>query len=262
MSKQNISDTEHQLRYAEEIREARLAGMNLFQSWFNKSKDINQSIVRGYWDFTFNILTLKVCEYIENPEEKIALEIGYGGGRILNAACSYFKEVIGIDIHDEQQTVEAFLKSQGKNNFRLIKTSGRTIDVDSESIDFIYSFIVLQHLPSFDVFVSYLKESYRCLKLGGVAQLYFGKWSKLNKVNQLRYVIQGYKEIPEAPVNYTSLVVHVSKMKKLCRDIGFKVLEIGTSYKRVPDGYPKKIGGQNYVALLKKREVYPLSNSY
>ena len=253
MSNQGISDAEHQRRYTEAIKQARLEGMNSFQSWFNTSKDVNQVIVRGYWDLSIHIFTSKVCEYIENPEEKVALEIGYGGGRLLNAACSYFKEIIGIDIHDEQETVEAFLKAQGKNNFRLIKTSGRTIDVDSERIDFIYSFIVLQHLPSFDVFVSYIRETYRCLKPGGVAQLYFGKYSKLNKKDQRLYLKQGYKEIPEAPVNQTSLVIRESKVEQLCKAIGFKVVETGTSYKRVPDGYSKKIGGQSYVTLLKKQ---------
>ena len=56
--------------------------------------------------------------------------------------------------------VETFLRSQGKSNFELIKTFGRTIDVESETIDFIYSFIVLQHLPSFSVHESYVKETY------------------------------------------------------------------------------------------------------
>lgn len=85
MNNQKISDGKHQRRYAEAIRQARLAGMYSFQSWFNKSKDMNQLLVRGYWDLTFNILTPKVYEYIENPEEKIALEIGYGGE---NPQCS------------------------------------------------------------------------------------------------------------------------------------------------------------------------------
>ncbi len=253
MSDQITQNAEHQQKYIDAVREARLAGTDSFQSWFSKSKDINQTISRGYWDLALHILSPKVATFIDNPEEKIALEIGYGGGRILNAACSYFKEVIGIDIHDEQETVEAFLKSQGKSNFRLIKTAGRTIDVDSGSIDFIYSFIVLQHLPSFDVFVSYMKEIYRCLKKSGVAQLYFGKFSKLNPIYRLRYFIQGYKEIPEAPVNYTSLVIRVSKVKKLCKKIGFRVVGTGTSYKTVPNGYCKIRGGQNCITLLKGR---------
>ena len=66
MSSQNISDAEHQRRYVEAIREARLTGINSFHSWFNKSKDIQQSIVRGYWDLTFHILTPKVCAYVES----------------------------------------------------------------------------------------------------------------------------------------------------------------------------------------------------
>lgn len=250
-----ISDEEHQERYAEAIRASRLAGDHQFQSWFNRSENVRQSIIRGYWDFAFHILTRKVCEYITNPEEKTALEIGYGGGRILNAACSFFKETIGIDIHDEQEAVEAFLRDQGKSNFKLIKTSGRTIEVDSNSIDLVYSFIVLQHLPTYEVFTNYVKETYRCLKPGGIAQLYFGKFTKLHVIHQMRYFLQGYKEIPRAPVNHTrsmtSLVLLTSRAKKLCKNTGFKILETGTSYKTAPDGYSRIKGGQNYITLLK-----------
>ncbi len=253
MKNQILSDGEHQRRYAEAIRESRQAGDHEFQSWFNRSKDLSQSIIRGYWDLSFHILTRKVCQCLENPEEKTALEIGYGGGRILNAACSYFKETIGIDIHEEQEAVVAFLRIQGKSNFRLIKTSGRTIDVTSNSVDFIYSFIVLQHLPSFETFATYLQEIHRCLKPGGLAQLYFGKYSKIPLGERLRYFFQGYKEIPEAPVNFTSLVIRVGKVKKLSRKYGFEVLETGTSYKTAPDGYARVPGGQKYLTLRKPK---------
>lgn len=252
MSDKIKSNAEHQQNWTEAVRESQLKGAHSFQRLFDESKDVNQSIVRGYWDLTFHILTKKVCRHINNPEEKVALEIGYGGGRILNAACGYFKQVIGIDIHNEHETVETLLRSQGKSNFKLIRTSGDSIGVESESIDFIYSFIVLQHLPSFDVFVSYLKETYRCLRPGGVAQLYFGSYFLLNPLDQLRYYIRGYKElVPESPV-YTTLVIRVPKAKKLCEDIGFKVVETGNSYRRGPDGYPRVVGGQNYITLLKE----------
>ena len=184
-------------------------------------------------------------------EKKDALEIGYGGGRILNAACSFFKEAIGIDIHDEQETVEAFLRDQGKSNFKLIKTSGRTIKVESNSIDLVYSFIVLQHLPTYEVFKDYVKETYRCLKPGGIAQLYFGKYTNLNLSQQIRYFMQGYKEIVEAPVNNISLVVMIYRAKKLCKNMGFKILDTGTSYRKAPDGYSKIKGVQSYITILK-----------
>jgi ubiquinone/menaquinone biosynthesis C-methylase UbiE len=181
------SDEEHQKLYTDAVQQAGKEGGNAFQSWFNRSDNINQSITRGFWDFTLHILTPQVCALINQPEEKTALEIGYGGGRILNAACNYFKLVIGVDIHSEQDLVRDFLHSQGKSNFLLLRTSGRTLDVDRESIDFIYSFIVLQHLPSLDVLMSYLRETYRCLKPKGVAQLYFGKYSKIHWIEQACY---------------------------------------------------------------------------
>ncbi|MFC1907128.1 class I SAM-dependent methyltransferase [Chloroflexota bacterium] len=254
MKHKGISDDEHRKRYSDTIRDARLAGDNQFQNWFNKSKDVHQSIVRGYWDLTTHILTPKVCKYIENPEEKTALEIGYGGGRILNAACGYFKQVLGIDIHEEQEKVDTFLRFQGKSNFKLIKTSGRTIDVESETIDFLYSFITLQHLPSFQAFNSYITEAYRCLKAGGIAQLYFGKYGKLNLVDRLRFFIQGHKEITDAKPNYTSLVIRVLKLRNYVEKLASKLLML-VLHKRASLVDIQELGGQNYLTLLKYSNI-------
>lgn len=242
---------QHRKRYSQAIKSSKKRGLAAFQAWFNKSKDMSETIRAGYWDLTSHILTDTVCRYLNHPEEKIALEIGYGGGRILNAACSYFKQVIGIDIHREKATVSRFLTSQGKKNFKLLYTSGYLIKVDSSSVDFIYSFIVFQHLLNYQNLLSYLKETYRCLKVGGSAQLYFGKFSKLSPQDQIRFFIPGYKEIPAAPVNHTSLVIRVSKMKQVCRKIGFKILATGTSYKNIAAGNKKVKGGQNFITLLK-----------
>jgi ubiquinone/menaquinone biosynthesis C-methylase UbiE len=241
--------SQHQELYASAIRRAKLAGLNEFHAWFNKSESLEQSVIRGYWDFALHILTSTVCRHLSKPEEKTCLEIGYGGGRVLNAACSYFTQAIGIDIHDEAETVAKFLRDQGKQNFRLIKTPGNTIEVENESIDFVYSIIVLQHLPSFSIFVDYIKETYRCLKQGGIAQLYFGRLSI--PLTQFWRRWQGYKEIPTAPVNRISLLIHPTKAKAICQSKGFKIISTGTSYKRVPDGYPNVKGGQDFVTLLK-----------
>jgi ubiquinone/menaquinone biosynthesis C-methylase UbiE len=246
-----VTDGEDDRKFEEAIRAARQGGMDSFQRWFNQSEDVQESLVRGYWDLSLHILTPKVCEYIQRPEEKVALEIGYGGGRILNAACSFFGETIGIDIHAEAESVAALLTSQGKRNFRLIRSSGKTIDVESESVDFIYSFIVLQHVPRFAVFASYVAEAHRCLKSGGVAQLYFGRYSTLRLPDQLRSVFRGYRELPERPIEQMRLLIRVAKARAVCKAAGFRVLEVGTSYKGAPDGYPDRRGGQSYVTLLK-----------
>jgi SAM-dependent methyltransferase len=244
----------HRQKYLAAIRQARRGGDAAFQAWFNRqaAQTLEQCITRGYWDFALHILTPAVCAHLNEPEKLVVLEIGYGGGRLINAACSYFGDVIGIDVHAEQKAVAAFLHTQQKHNFRLLQTSGETIDVVSESIDFIYSFIVLQHLPAFATFVRYLSETYRCLKPGGVAQLYFGRFARLHPIYQLRYFFQGYKETHGAPANHISLVVRMARARWLCKHIGFQVIDSGTSYFRVPDGYANTRGGQSYVTLLKR----------
>jgi SAM-dependent methyltransferase len=251
MSNNILPDSEHQKKYAEAIKIARLKGLESFHNWFDKSGSLEELTLRGFWDFSFHILTPAVQKLMANPERKTALEIGYGGGRVLNAACHFFSKVIGIDIHDEGATVSKYLRMKGKNNFELIKSDGMSIEVPSESIDFIYSFIVFQHLPSFDVFQCYLQEILRALAPMGVAQLYFGKYSRLHPIDQIRFFSRGYKEIKDAPVNHTSLVIRVRKVKRICKEIGFKVIGTGTSYKNIPDGYSKIKGGQNFITLLK-----------
>ncbi len=245
--------TEHRNRYRAAIRAARQHSPQAFQAWFNReaAQTPQQARVRGFWDFSCHILTPTVMARLAAPETKIALEIGYGGGRLMNAACHYFGQVIGVDIHDEHHAAAAFLRAQGHHNFRLITASGSTLDVASASIDFIYSFIVLQHLPSFGVLVAYIREVQRSLKRGGVAQLYFGKYTRLHPIYQVASFWRGYRAVHNSAANRISLVVRVAKLRKVCHDSGLIVLERGTSSYRVPDGYPSRAGGQSYVTLFK-----------
>jgi SAM-dependent methyltransferase len=244
---------QHQQKYNAAIRQARQTGEQAFHAWFNReaTQTVRQGIVRGAWDWSVHILTPTVCQYITTPETKVALEIGYGGGRLLHAASDYFREVIGIDIHDEYDAVAAFLRQQNKHNVRLIRTCGDTIDVADASIDFVYSFIVLQHLPSFVTFARYLGEVYRCLTMGGVAQLYFGAFARLHPLYRVWYSARGYREKRHAPANHISLMIRTTRVRRLCRALGFRVVASGTSFYRVPDGYPAWRGGQSFVTLVK-----------
>ena len=252
MSEQSLSSESHQKRYRDAIHEAKNQGIDAFQSWFNRSENRQQSIVRGSWDFSVHILTPAVCKLMSEPEHKTALEIGFGGGRLLNAACKYFQFAIGVDIHEEQAFVEGFLKEQGNQNFKLLRTTSNEIAIKANSVDFVYSFIVLQHLPTLSSLTGYLEEIHRVLKPNGVAQLYFGKFNKLKPAAQLKSFWAGYKEISNAPVNHISLVLRGGKMRTLCQAYGFQVVESGPSYKTVPDGFPKSRGGQNHVTLVRK----------
>ena len=234
----------HSQRYSEAIRAARGEGAEAFQDWFNRSESIDDSIRRGYWDFAVHILVPEVIARISDPARLTALEIGYGGGRLLNAAASFFGHVIGIDVHNEQDAVATLLARCGRENVELVRTDGRTIPVPDESVDVVYSFIVLQHLPSMDAFERYVSETNRVLRHGGVAQLYFARLTALNPVRRFR-------EIPDAAVNHVSLEISSRHAARLCRRAGFEVVRRGVSYKNVPDGYPGVVGGQASLTVAK-----------
>lgn len=223
------------------------AGATDFHSFFDTSESVVETVVRGHWDFCCHILTPRICEAIDSPIEKVALEIGYGGGRLMNAACAFFRNVIGVDIHGNREAVEAFLRANGKTNFALLRGDGSTIDVESESIDFVYSFIVMQHLVSIQTLAEYIEEIRRCLKPGGIAQIYVGRLEIRSSRNFRTYWKRGFEELAEPCFRNRSLVLSRWRARRMFRERGFQVLETGTSYKKVPDGFRGRRGGQTYV---------------
>jgi ubiquinone/menaquinone biosynthesis C-methylase UbiE len=135
------------------------------------------------------------------------------------------------------------------------------LPVGSGQIDCVYSFIVLQHVETYAVFKRYFEETFRVLKPGGLAALYFARryrWS-FNRSSRLLYTLdrlvepllirQGYEELP-ASVNSTNLRVSLRQSKSLARSIGFDVMRTLVSRRRVPDG-TALYGGQHGLVLKK-----------
>jgi len=247
--------------FKEEINKASQESRDTFFTWFDKGRDTDMAFIRGQWDFIVHI-ALPLAKYISKPEEKVILEIGHGGGRLLKGACNSFKQCIGVDIHDQNGLVETELKNRGGNNFTLYQTDGKTIPVESALVDVVYSFIVLQHVEKIDIFKTYLEETYRVLKPGGVAILYFGRKHilSINRRNWLLYrldcllewiiLYRGYQEL-SARVNSTNLVIRLGYAKHLARKVGFEILGSVPSHKHVPDGVAL-FGGQNGIIIRKK----------
>jgi SAM-dependent methyltransferase len=189
------------------------------------------------------------------------LEIGHGGGRLLAAASRCFQFVIGVDIHDENDKVHFALRDRGIRNAQLMKTEGARLPVGPEHVDCVYSFIVLQHVETYAVFKRYVEETYRVLKPGGLAVLYFARryrWSfdrssrflyGLDRLLEPLFLWKGYEELP-APVNSTNLRVSLRQATSLARAIGFEVVRTLVSRRRVPDG-AALYGGQHGLVLKK-----------
>ena len=257
----DIEKRGHIIGFKEEISKSAQLSDDAFFTWFNESKDKDTSFVRGYWDFVFHILSPS-WKYISTPESKIALEIGYGGGRLLSAASRFFSSVIGVDIHDNSELVSKELFERGINNFKLLTSDGASIQLGDDKIDFVYSFIVLQHVERYEILVSYMRDVHRILKSGGVAVLYFGRKTYfpnnqnssffvfLDKFCESIFISRGYREIP-ARVNETNLVVTLVHIKNVAKQLGFDVVADMVSRKKVPDGI-RTFGGQHGLVLIKR----------
>jgi SAM-dependent methyltransferase len=108
------------------------------------------------------------------PNPTRALEIGCGPGRLLRPMSRYFDQIYGVDVSDEmiarakeklQDIPHAFLHAIGGSDLRMFP---------AQYFDFVYSYAVFQHIPSAEVVFSYLRETVRVLRPGGIARLQFG----------------------------------------------------------------------------------------
>ena len=214
-----------------------------FFRYFNNTQSPQQTWMAGCWDFSYHILKPAALLRLGPPFEKTALEIGYGSGRLLHAACRYFQQAIGVDIHGNQALVRSLLREQGVSNFELHQTDGLSFPLAAESIDFVYSFIVLQHLATLEALAQNLAEVRRVLKPGGVGVLYFGYLSAL------RGWRRGYLDLlaqPKLPTQELTLRLTMRTAKRLLATAGLRVIEMRRSHKTP---WSTKYGVQFYAVL-------------
>jgi SAM-dependent methyltransferase len=97
-----------------------------------------------------------------------ALEIGCGPGRLMIPMSRCFGEIHGVDVSDEMVSL-ASERLRDIPNAHVHATSGDSLGMFADAyFDFIYSYIVFQHIPSREIVLNYLREAQRALKPGGV----------------------------------------------------------------------------------------------
>ena len=150
---------------------SKFSDLTTFLDWFDNAASVEEALQRAEaeWDFRFR----QHAEY-QAIEKGCALEIGFGGGRLVLQASKDFARVIGVDIHSAFDQTERFLREQRCENFKLIHRD-EIGSVPRQSVDLVYSFIVFQHFDSMDEVRFYLEQIGRVLKRSGYAHIYFGR---------------------------------------------------------------------------------------
>src|SRR5262249_12238053 len=100
-----------------------------------------------------------------SPHKAVALEIGCGVGRMLKEAAGLFQEAIGIAVAP-QMAVHASEYLRDVPNARVAIVVDPVLPCASDSVDYVYSMNVFQHIPDRETIRAYLDESFRVLRPG------------------------------------------------------------------------------------------------
>lgn len=108
-----------------------------------------------------------------------AVEIGCGIGRLAIPMARQFKKVVGFDISKnmvEQAAANATAREAGNALFCKVEAPealAQQVPGIAGSVDFLYSFLVFQHIDDFRVIEAYIHSIGKLLAPGGIAYLQF-----------------------------------------------------------------------------------------
>lgn len=185
-----------------------------------------------------------VMKYVQSLDIQLnkgtALDFGCGVGRLTQALAKYFDKVYGVDIASSMiKLAETYNKHGEKCSFVLNAVDN--LDVfESNSFDFIYTNIVLQHMePQYAL--KYIREFIRLLSKGGILIFQLPSerrrsdkfprnivrklipCSIMDKLFYLRLDIEAW--FSKSP-RMEMYAIHREEMTKILRDNGVKVVDV------------------------------------
>ncbi len=105
-----------------------------------------------------------------NFKDKAVLEIGCGMGRVTEFIARNFKKVTAIDI-SEKMIAEGKNRLKNFPNVEFFANDGLNYPAEDSSIDFVFSYIVFQHMSNKKVVEKNLSEVKRVLSDNGIAKI-------------------------------------------------------------------------------------------
>ena len=175
-----------------------------------------------------------------------ALDFGCGVGRLTQALSGHFAEVLGVDISSSMLD-EARRANATKTNIKFFQNTDQNLALFADnSVDFIYSNIVLQHMPK-ERQLKFLSEFFRILAEGGTAvfqtpsgpnyrswQGWVFKLLGYKNLNRIRKVIyggpSGIMEIHALPQHEVLALLRDASVDLVQLDANFNTGKALTSY--------------------------------
>lgn len=123
-----------------------------------------------------------------DTKDMIALDFGCGPGRGIVKYWNRFKRVDGTDLVQKNLDNAKWWMRYNRldeSSVNLYKCNGYNLEnIPSDSYDFIFSMICFQHICSYEIRLSYLREFARVLKPGGYVAMQMGYGKRLGSLTR------------------------------------------------------------------------------
>ncbi len=113
------------------------------------------------------------------PQGRAMLELGCGAGRMTRSFSQRFSRVHAFDISTEMLGHAKALLPEASNVDWILGNGSALSGLDDETVDFAFSYIVLQHMPEPSFALRYIREMLRVLKPEGMVLFQFNSVPKM-----------------------------------------------------------------------------------
>lgn len=125
---------------------------------------------------SYNLIT----KDINIKQNMDVLEVGCGVGRITFQFAKYCNIVNGVDICSEYIRLANEYKNRFKvSNIDFYENDGENFDIfNNNQFDFVYSYIVFQHIPYEETLINNIINIHRVLKINGIFKFHHNRLSQ------------------------------------------------------------------------------------
>ena len=144
---------------------ARRDAFHYIASW-KQEWNIDSFLASGREDYASLVWPiLERCGISENGE--VMVELGCGAGRMTPSFARRYRRVVALDLSVEMLRRARQIHAE-QQNILWLRVGGTDLAcLRSGSADFLFSYLVLQHLPTEDLVFDYIREFLRVLRPGG-----------------------------------------------------------------------------------------------